>query len=119
MASLTFHGGILTIGGNCVIIEEGNTRIMFDNGMCFSSEGAYYKDFSRPRPNNDLRDYLKLGLIPEIPGIYGKEKINDMCLEDADPESEYLFKADLVSYEDYIEANDAISTNSQYPTMKC
>ncbi|MCP6718644.1 MAG: MBL fold metallo-hydrolase [Patescibacteria group bacterium] len=107
MTSLTFHGGISTIGGNCVIIEESNTRIMFDNGMCFSSEGAYYKDFSSPRTNNDLRDYLKLGLIPEIPGIYGKEKINDVCLEDADPESEYLFKADLISYEDYMEDNGA------------
>ncbi|KKM72368.1 hypothetical protein LCGC14_1421220 [marine sediment metagenome] len=107
MTSLTFYGGISTIGGNCVIIEESNTRIMFDNGMSFSNEGAYYKDFSSPRTNNDLRDYLKLGLIPEIPGIYGKEKINDVYLEDADPESEYLFKADLISYEDYIEANGA------------
>ena len=105
MTSLTFHGGISTIGGNCVIIEESNTRIMFDNGMCFSSEGAYYKNFLSPRTNNDLRDYLNLGLVSEIPGIYGKEKINDVCLEDADSKSEYLFKANLVSYEDYIEAN--------------
>ena len=73
MTSLTFHGGVSTIGGNCVIVEESNTRIMFDNGMCFSSEGAYYKDFLSPRKNNDLRDYLKLGLVAEIPGIYGKE----------------------------------------------
>jgi len=107
MTSLTFHGGISTIGGNCVIVEESNTRIMFDNGMCFSSEGAYYKDFLSPRTNNDLRDYLKLGLIPEIPGIYGKEKIYDVCLEDADSKSEYLFKANLISYEDYIEDNSA------------
>lgn len=105
MTSLTFHGGISTIGGNCVIIEESNTRIMFDNGMCFSSEGAYYKGFSSPRTNNDLRDYLNLGLVSEIPGIYGKEKINDVCLEDADSKSEYLFKANLVSYEDYMEVN--------------
>ncbi|KKL95756.1 hypothetical protein LCGC14_1851430, partial [marine sediment metagenome] len=106
MTSLTFHGGISTIGGNCVIIEESNTRIMFDNGMCFSSEGAYYKDFLSPRTNNDLRDYLKLGLVPEVPGIYGKEKISDVCLEDADSKSEYLFKADLISYEDYIKDNN-------------
>jgi ribonuclease J len=105
MTSLTFHGGIATIGGNCVIVEESNTRIMIDNGMCFSSEGAYYKNFLNSRANNDLRDYFKLGLIPEIPGIYGREKINDVCLEDADSRSEYLFKADLISYEDYIEDN--------------
>ncbi len=107
MTSLTFHGGISTIGGNCVIVEESNTRIMFDKGMCFSNEGAYYKDFLSPRTNNDLRDYLKLGLIPEIPGIYGKEKIYDPCLEDFDSKSEYLFKANLISYEDYKELNNA------------
>ncbi|KKM92938.1 hypothetical protein LCGC14_1213400 [marine sediment metagenome] len=103
MTSLTFHGGISTIGGNCVIVEESNTRIMLDNDMCFSGEGAYYKDFLSPRTNNDLRDYLKLGLIPEIPGIYGKEKIYDACLEDADSKSEYLFKADLISYDFAVE----------------
>ena len=107
MTSLTFYGGVSTIGGNCVIVEEGNTRIMLDNGMCFSSEGDYYKDFLSPRTNNDLRDYLKLDLVPEIPGIYGREKIYDACLEDADSKSEYLFKAELISYEDYIEANGA------------
>ena len=107
MTSLTFYGGISTIGGNCVVVEENDTRIMLDNGKCFSSEGAFYKDFLNPRTNNDLRDYLKLGLIPEIPGIYGKEKICDVWLDDADSKSKYLFKGDLVSYEDYIEANGA------------
>ena len=48
MTSLTFYGGISTIGGNCVVVEENNTRIMLDNGMCFSSEGAFYKDFLSP-----------------------------------------------------------------------
>ena len=55
---------------------------MLDNGKCFSKEGEYYKDFLKPRTNNDLRDYLRLGLVPKVPGIYGKEKLEDVCLED-------------------------------------
>ncbi len=106
MASLTFYGGVSTIGGNCVILEENGTRLMFDNGMCFSKEGRYYKDFLNPRTNNDLRDYLELGLVPKIPGVYGKGKINDIYRTDMDPRSHYLFQTDLTSYEDYIKEYD-------------
>ena len=105
MTSLTFYGGLSTIGGNCFIVEEGGTRIMFDAGMCFSEENKYYKDFLSPRTNNDLRDYLMLDLIPKIPGIYGREKINDVFLDVIDSKSKCLFSSDLISYEDYLEEN--------------
>ncbi|MBD3229452.1 MAG: MBL fold metallo-hydrolase, partial [Candidatus Lokiarchaeota archaeon] len=84
MTSLTFYGGISTIGGNCIIVEDDGSRIMLDNGMCFSRENAFYKDFLSPRTNNDLRDYLELDLVPKIPGIYGKDKICDVCLPNMD-----------------------------------
>ncbi|MEJ2279003.1 MAG: hypothetical protein P8Y70_14850 [Candidatus Lokiarchaeota archaeon] len=102
MTSLTFFGGISTIGGNCILLEEDDTRILLDNGMSFSKDSAFYKDFLTPRTNNALRDYYKLDLIPKIPGIYGKEKIYDYCYNGADLEGKYLFECDLVSYEDYI-----------------
>jgi len=107
MTSITFYGGVSTIGGNCVVIEENDTRIMIDNGMCFAKENAYYKDFLYPRSNNDIRDYLELGLVPEIPGIYGEDKINDIYLSEATPESKYLFKTEITSYEEYLEENDS------------
>ena len=78
---------------------------MLDNGKCFSKEGEYYKDFLKPRTNNDLRDYLRLGLVPKIPGIYGKEKLEDVCLEDFEDIGKYMVKTDLMSYEEYIEKN--------------
>ncbi|TFF87928.1 MAG: MBL fold metallo-hydrolase [Promethearchaeota archaeon] len=102
MTSITIYGGLSTIGGNCILIEENDTRIMLDNGMCFSKENLYYKDFLNPRTNNALRDYLELGLVPKIPGIYGKDKIKDVCLDTMDLESQYLFEHSLKSYEEYL-----------------
>ncbi|TXT62479.1 MAG: hypothetical protein BAJALOKI3v1_570017 [Promethearchaeota archaeon] len=107
MTRLRFYGGISTIGGNCIVIEEDETRIMLDNGMCFSKENAFYKDFLNPRTNNDLRDYLDLGLVPKIPGIYGRDKIRDVCASGLSANAEYLFKRDLISYEDYLEEHGA------------
>ncbi|TFF94701.1 MAG: hypothetical protein EU543_00570 [Promethearchaeota archaeon] len=105
MTSITFYGGISKIGGNCIVIEEKGKRIMLDNGMNFSNENSFYKDFLKPRTNNDLRDYLELGLVPKIPGIYGKDKICDSCLPNTDSKSEYLFKTNLISYEEYLQEN--------------
>jgi ribonuclease J len=102
VAKLIFYGGVSTIGGNSVVLEEDGRRLMLDNGLCFSSEGQFYKDFLNPRKNNDIRDYLELGIIPPINGIYGKELINDVCLEKIPPENHFLFTSDLQSYEDYL-----------------
>ena len=101
MTKIRFFGGVGTIGGNCIVIEQDESRIMLDNGMCFSKEGEYYKDFLSARMGNDIRDYLDLDLIPKIGGIYGKEKLIDECIDDIEPEGHYIYKTDLESYESY------------------
>ncbi|MBD3196559.1 MAG: MBL fold metallo-hydrolase [Candidatus Lokiarchaeota archaeon] len=103
MTYISFYGGISTIGGNCIIIEEDEKRIMLDNGMCFSKENKFYKDFLSPRSTNDLRDYFELDLIPKIPGIYGKEKIQDLCACNIDESNKYLYECGILSYEEYLE----------------
>ena len=103
MTNLRFFGGVSTIGGNCIILEDNDARIMLDNGMCFSKEGEYYKDFLSARMGNDLRDFLALDLVPKIGGIYGKEKINDECADEIDSRGHYMLDSDLESYESYKE----------------
>lgn len=100
---MSFFGGIGSVGGNCILIEHGEHRIMLDNGMNFPSEGRYYKDFLMPRAGNDLRDYLTLDLVPKIPGIYAKAMISDLCIDSMDPSMQYMYDASLQSYEDYLE----------------
>ncbi len=103
MAKLFFFGGVRTIGGNCIVIEEKESRIMIDNGMCFSTEGNYYKDFLSGRMGNGLRDLLELDLVPKIGGLYGKEKLVDECIDDVDKRAHYMLSSDLESYESYLE----------------
>ena len=103
MTNIIFYGGIGTIGGNCVILEEKDSRIMIDNGMCFATEGDYYKDFLSGRMGNGLRDLLDLDLVPKIAGIYGKEKLIDECIDDVDVRAHYMLSSDLESYESFIE----------------
>ncbi len=105
MAKLVFYGGVKIIGGNCVILEDDGSRIMLDNGMCFSKENKYYRNFLNSRGPNDIRDYLILDLIPKIKGIYGKRHITDPCIDELDAESHYIFKEDLESYEEYKKQN--------------
>jgi ribonuclease J len=103
MTNIIFYGGVGTIGGNCVILEEKDSRIMIDNGMCFSTEGDYYKDFLSGRMGNGLRDLLDLDLVPKIAGLYGKEKLIDECIADVDARAHYMLTSELESYESFIE----------------
>jgi ribonuclease J len=101
MTSLVFHGGVRTVGGNCIILEEDGHSIMFDCGMNFPDENAFYKDFLTPRQTNDMRDYLALGLVPPVAGIYARDLITDPAITKADRNARYMHAAPLESYEEY------------------
>ena len=68
MAKLTFYGGVDEIGGNKILLEEGNTKIFLDFGMSFNSEGKFF-EFPLLRPTN-IDDLRKIDAIPEIEGLY-------------------------------------------------
>ena len=68
MPSLTFYGGVGEIGGNQILLADGNTRLFFDFGLPFGREGLYFEELLRPRAG--LVDFLEMGLIPTLPGIY-------------------------------------------------
>ncbi len=68
---LTFYGGVNEIGGNKILLDDGQTRIFLDFGKSFSSRTKYYDWTDTPRfLASGLRDFLTLGIIPDIPGIY-------------------------------------------------
>jgi len=75
MANITFFGGIGEIGGNKILLEDGETRIFLDFGMSFSLKNNYYDEFLQPRTNSCLRDQLSLGTVPPIDGIYRTDLI--------------------------------------------
>jgi len=66
--SLTFYGGVNEIGGNKILLQDGDAKIFFDFGMSFAMKKRYYSPpFLSPRNEKSLQE---LGILPKIEGIY-------------------------------------------------
>lgn len=71
-------GGDGEIGGNKVLIEHKDTRILLDFGMSFSRVGTYFSEFLQPRKCSSLEDFFEFDLLPDIPGIYREDYLRYM-----------------------------------------
>ena len=85
MASLTFYGGVNEIGGNKILLEDKDTKIFLDFGKSFSRRAQYFEEYLNPRTSNGIVDFLTMGLIPDIPGVYRDDLMNMANREIADP----------------------------------
>jgi ribonuclease J len=66
--SITFYGGVNEIGGNKILVEDGDTRIFLDFGMSFSSRKQYYSPpLLVPRSERGLMEFK---IIPDLKGLY-------------------------------------------------
>jgi len=66
--SLTFYGGTGEVGGNKILLQDGDTRILLDFGMSFTLRRQYYSDpFLSPKGEVGL---LEFGLLPRLKGVY-------------------------------------------------
>jgi len=84
MTSLTFYGGVNEIGGNKILLEDKDTKVFLDFGMSFSKRGDYFDEFMHPRINTGLKDFIEMGLIPDLKGIYRTDLMNMMGEKDTE-----------------------------------
>ena len=70
MVALTFYGGINEIGGNKVLLEDGDRSLFLDFGYSFKRNKQFYEEYLRPRGGAGLLDPLEMGLIPPLEGLY-------------------------------------------------
>ncbi len=72
MVKLTFYGGVNEIGGNKILIEDkaNDASIFLDFGMSFNKHGEFFEEFIQPRVANGIIDFLEMGILPKIDGIY-------------------------------------------------
>jgi ribonuclease J len=68
--SLTCYGGACEIGGNKILLEDGDCRILLDFGIAFGEQGRYFSELLRPRASRGLLDPLALDLLPSLEGLY-------------------------------------------------
>ena len=85
MVSLSFYGGVSEIGGNKILLEDGDTKIFLDFGMSFGKRGLFFEEFLTPRSANGIGDFLELNLLPDLPGIYREDLLTHHGREPEDP----------------------------------
>ena len=66
--ALTFYGGVNEIGGNKILLRDGDTKVFFDFGMSFGMKKQFYSPpFLSPKSEKSLQE---LGILPRFEGIY-------------------------------------------------
>ncbi len=75
MVSLTFYGGVDEIGGNKVLLEDGDARVFLDFGQSFTLGCDFFTGWLSPRAVNGLGDYFEFGLLPKLKGLYAEEQL--------------------------------------------
>ncbi len=58
------------IGGNKILLEFADRKYFLDFGTSFARNGKYFDEFLSPRAAVGLRDFLAVGLLPPVEGIY-------------------------------------------------
>ena len=70
MVKIDFYGGVDEIGGNKILLSSNSTSIFLDFGMSFKKANDYFSEFLQPRKGNGIMDFVEMGLLPNINGIY-------------------------------------------------
>ncbi len=73
MVRIDFYGGVDEIGGNKILLGTNSTSIFLDFGMSFNKANDYFSEFLQPRKGNGIMDFVEMGLLPKIKGIYRED----------------------------------------------
>ena len=77
MVGLRFYGGVGEIGGNKILLEDGDTRVWLDFGKSFDSGEDYFTGYLVPRGIAGLKDFFEFDLLPRVEGLYAEEMLGE------------------------------------------
>lgn len=86
MPSLLFYGGVNEIGGNKILLNDRDTSIFLDFGMSFGRRSLFFEEFLTPRTATGLKDFLAMGLLPDIKGAYREDLLTHLGRKAENPE---------------------------------
>jgi len=61
------------VGGNKILLSDKDTSIFLDFGKGFSRRAKYFEEYLSPRTANGIVDFIEMGVIPDIEGIYRED----------------------------------------------
>jgi ribonuclease J len=91
MASLTFYGGAGEIGGNKILLEDGDAKVYLDFGQSFDFGEDFFFEYLQPRSANGLECYFEFGLVPEVPRLYSRQMLRFTGLPYEKPDVDAVF----------------------------
>ncbi len=72
MATLTFYGGAGEVGGNKILVQDLDSKILLDFGMNLTERGRFFSEpFLSPRDEHGM---IELGILPDLEGLYKGEE---------------------------------------------
>ena len=86
LVRLTFYGGVNEIGGNKILLEDKDTKVFLDFGKGFSRRSRYFEEYLNPRTANGIVDFLTMGLLPDIGGVYRDDLLKLAGRKSEEPE---------------------------------
>ena len=92
MTEFSFYGGVDEIGGNKIRVSGKDTSFLFDFGLAFNRANDFLSEFLQPRKSNGILDFVALGLLPCIKGIYREDYLRHSGLSyDKEPAVDGVF----------------------------
>jgi ribonuclease J len=70
---ITFYGGVNEVGGNKILLSDNDTNILLDFGKGFARRAKYFEEYLNPRIANGIVDFIEMGVIPDVEGIYRED----------------------------------------------
>lgn len=107
--SLTFYGGVGEIGGNQILLRDGDTAVFFDFGIPFARRSLYFEEYLKPRSGAGLLDPLELGLIPPLRGIYREDLLTGESLRQRFSPAEEISLAGVILSHAHIDHSGYVS----------
>ena len=83
---ITCYGGVGEIGGNKFVLEDGGVKVILDFGTGFSEGSDYFDSSISPRGVNGAGDLFEFDLLPQIPGLYSEEALQNTSVDYSEPE---------------------------------
>jgi ribonuclease J len=83
---ITCYGGVGEIGGNKFVLEDRGVKVVLDFGTGFSDGSDYFDSSISPRGVNGAGDLFEFDLLPQIPGLYSEEALQNTSVEYVEPE---------------------------------
>lgn len=75
---LIFYGGVGEIGGNKILLDDNGTRIFLDFGVSFERRRQFFEEYLTPRTANGIGDFFATNLLPDCPGIYRNDLLQQI-----------------------------------------